>query len=308
MNNKHSKLKNLTSIISILTATFLTIIKIIAGFLTGSLAIISSMIENISDIFASIVTYIAIKYSNKPPSKTHKYGYGKAEALSALIQAAFIIGSAVLIITEAIKKLIMVEYLTATSVGVLVMITSLVVTIALVSFQAYVYNVTKSQAIKADSAHYKMDILSNIAIIISLVADYYFNVFWIDPITAIIVAIYLVYSAYDILKDAVNMLLDKELPKKTIRKIRNIIVSHNFVKGVHDIRTRDIGNGYLFEFHLELDGNISLAKAHDYAHIVEDSLLLEYPQTQIIIHQEPYGIEDKKLDDVIKANKKHKKF
>ncbi len=296
----NKKLKNIAAIASVSTALALSIIKIVAGIITGSLAIISSMIENLSDVFASSITYIAIRFSNMPPSTTYRYGYGKVEALSALIQSAFITGSALFIMYQGVERFINQQPIKAGALGISVMIISLIATLALITFQKYVYKKTNSQAIKADSAHYTVDVLSNIAILISLIISQTFEITWVDPIAAISIAIYLLLNAYDILKDAIRMLLDKELNKEIIINIKKIILSHEFVKGLHDLRTRDLGNGYFFEFHLELDGGISLSKAHEYTEIVENSIKKQYFGSQILIHQEPFGIIEKRLDDKIR--------
>ncbi|MFI3241376.1 MAG: cation diffusion facilitator family transporter [Alphaproteobacteria bacterium] len=304
MNKKQKDLKKIATYLSISVAAILSFIKIIAGIMTGSLAIISSLVDNLADIFASLITLIAVKYSNRKPTENYKYGYGKAEALSALAQSAFVAGSGLFIMYEAINRFIHTKNLSSGNLGLIVMIVSLALTISLVIFQRYVYKKTNSQAILADSLHYKTDILANIAIIISLIAQKAFNISWFDPLTAFLVSIYLLYNAYIISIDAIRVLLDKELNKEITKKVKELILDESFVKGLHDLRSRNLGNGYFFEVHLELDGNLSLLKAHEYCEIIENKIKSAFNnETQVIIHQDPHGIQEDRLDNKIKKKK-----
>ena len=194
--------------------------------------------------------------------------------------------------------------LEATGIGLGIMIFSLISSLILVSFQKFVYKKTKSQAIIADSAHYSVDILTNLGIIFTLIAVWLFQINWIDTLTGVIIAGILIYNAYNLAKDSIVNLLDKELPNNIRQKIKNIALSHSFVKGIHDLRTRDLGNGYSFEFHLELDGDISLNQAHLYADNIEYAIKKTYPNAQVIIHQEPHGLCEQRLDYQIKKTKK----
>ncbi len=298
------KLKKAAVYASISLAVILSGLKIIGAFYTGSLSILSSVVDSLSDILASVITFFAIKISSLPASSKHRYGYGKIESLSALFQSAFIAGSGLFILYDAINRLLHPQKLEATGIGLGIMIFSLISSLGLVYFQKFVYKKTKSQAIIADSAHYSVDILTNLGIIITLIAVWFFKINWIDTIAGIIIAGILLYNAYNLAKDSIVNLLDKELSNSIRQKIKNIVMSHNFSKGIHDLRTRDLGNGYSFEFHLELDGSISLNQAHIYADSIEADIKKTYPNAQIIIHQEPYGLCEQRLDYQIKKTKK----
>ncbi|MFV0625727.1 MAG: cation diffusion facilitator family transporter [Alphaproteobacteria bacterium] len=295
----HNRLKKLAGFLSIFLATFLSLLKIIASLYTGSLAIFSSLIDSLSDVLASTITFVAIRISTKPASREFRYGYGKAEAISSLFQSLFIAASGIFVLVDGIKRLYSHQVLEDNFIGIGIMIISLILTLALVSFQSYVIKKTNSLALKADSAHYVVDIATNLSIILSLVVIKLYKIYWLDSVIAIAISIYLLYMAYSLIKEAVLTLMDQELSDDIRNDIIKTIHEQAFVKGVHDLRTRSLGEKYLFEFHLELDETISLKQAHDYAHITENEIIKKYPNAQVIIHQEPFGAKEERLDDYL---------
>ena len=297
------RLKNIAAIASISVASLLCLLKVLGAWLTDSLAVLSSMIDSLSDIFGSLITLIAIRYSAKPASYQHRYGYGKAEALSALTQSAFIAGSGLFVLYDGFNRFISPRQLLDTGIGLGIMIISLIMTFILIFFQRYVAKRTNSQAILADSAHYLVDILTNSANIISLVAVRFCNAIWVDPLTAVIISLYLLYNAYTLACEATGLLLDRELSEEIRNNVCQHVTSYPFVCGLHDLRTHDLGGCYMFEFHLELNGNLTLCQAHDYSDIVTNGLKQIYPNAQIIIHQDPSGIDEDRLDNHLHPRK-----
>ncbi len=284
---------------SVSLSSLLFILKLLASLATGSLAILSSLVDSLSDIIASLVSFIAVKISLKPASCRYRYGYFKAEALSALVQAAFIAGSGLFVIYNAVDRFLHPAHLQQTTIGLIVMIFSLAATFGLIGFQSFVAKHTNSIAIKADSAHYVVDILTNGAIILSLIAVNVFKIDWFDTLTAFFIAIYLIYYAYQISLEALSALMDKELGEDVRQQVADIVAKTPGIKGFHDLRTRDLGGVYYFEIHLEMDGNIPLLKAHDLGDLVERQIKKIYPSAQVLIHQDPYGIQEKRLDDML---------
>lgn len=299
-----NRLKRTATIASMSLAASLCLLKAFAALYTGSLAVLSSMIDSITDIFASSVTVIAVRFSSLPESYYYRYGYGKAESLSALIQAAFIAGSGIFIMYDGISRIFYPRPIEQTSIGLLIMVISLIATLCLISYQRYVTKLTSSQAISADSAHYMVDVMTNLSIIISLVVVSIFKISWFDTLTALGVSGYLLYNAYKIAGEAVKTLMDAELSDDIRKKIKELVMECPFSKGIHDLRTRDLGGRYMFEFHLELDGELSLAAAHDMTELVEDNLADAFPNAVIIIHQDPVGIKEDRLDNKIKRPQK----
>ena len=297
---QNEKLKKRAASVSITVAVLLCFIKGLAFLYTDSLAVLSSMIDSLSDIMASVVTLFAVRISTKPASSSYRYGYGKVESLSALFQAGFIAAAGLFILYDAVIKIWHPTPLQQTPVGILVMIICMLSSIFLVIYQRHIAQKTHSIAILADSAHYSIDILTNLSIILSLIAIHLWNIYWLDGILAGLVSIYLLVSAFTLGRDATRLLLDKELDKAIREHIAKIVHHHPLSLALHDLRTRDLGGTYMFEFHLELDGNMTLKQAHKHTEEIENMIKKHYPSAQIIIHQEPSGIQDERLDNSLK--------
>ena len=197
--------------------------------------------------------------------------------------------------------IIIVAAFTAGSCLIVWLLISLFGTLALIAFQKYVTRHTASQAIEADSAHYTVDVATNLSIIVTLVVVKFLGWSWFDTLTAFAVSAYLLYNAYKLARDAVGLLTDRELDDEIRLNIKKIVLGHDFAHGIHDLRTRDLGGEYMFEFHLELDGALSLYQAHDYTDEVEKALLKAYPNAQIIVHEDPAGIDEDRLDRRIRC-------
>lgn len=297
-----NRLKKLAAAGSISLAVLLTLIKSVGVFYTGSLAVLSSMIDSLADLFASSVTFWAVRISAQPADPRHRYGHGKAEALSALLQAAFIIGSGLFVMYDAVSRLQNPQPLPKTALGIIVMGISLLLTLGLIAFQTYVAKRTRSQAISADAAHYTVDVITNLSIILTLVVIKLTGLVWFDTLIAFAVSAYLLLNAYHLAQNAIALLMDKELSDEIRENITKIALSCNHIRGLHDLRTHDLGSGYMIEMHLELDGNLDLTTAHQYADDVETELLKAYPGAQIIIHQDPSGLHENRLDDQINGS------
>ena len=299
-SDSNIRLKNLAAIASVSVSMLLSLIKAAAVFYTGSLSVLSSMIDSLSDVLSSLITYIAVRISDKPLSEHHRYGYGKAEAVSALVQAAFIAGSAGFILYDGINRFVHPVQVRQTAVGMVIMLISLLTTAILIVFQRHVVKCTNSKAIEADSAHYVVDILSNASVILSLVVVRYFAWQWFDILTAVLIAIYLAFNAMQLAYNALSEITDAEVDDKIKRHIIGIVQSVDGVKGYHDFRTRISGARMFIEIHLELDGNLTLFAAHTITDRAEQKIMADYPHAQVIIHQDPAGICEDRLDHQIK--------
>lgn len=295
------KLKKYAAIASVSLAILLTVCKFFAFVKTDSLAIFSSFIDSITDLFASLVSFVAVYFSTKPATAEHRYGYGKSEALSALLQAVFVGISGLFVIIDGIKRLIHPIEIEKIDIGIGIMLFSIFSTVLLVVYQTYVANKTKSLAIKADRAHYTVDFLTNSAVVISLLLVHFFGFVYFDAIAALFISAYLLYNAYDLAKEAIDLITDKELPDEIKRNVEEIVRKSKGIQGMHDFRTRSLGDIYFFEMHLEIDGNISLLEAHKLSETVEKKILKTYPKSQILIHQDPTGINENRLDHEIEG-------
>lgn len=296
---KNNQLKKTATIASISLSVCLCLLKTFGALYTNSLAVLSSMIDSLADIFASSITYIAVRISSKPADSEHRYGHGKAEAISALIQSAFVAGSGIFVMYDGVSRILKPIQIEKTGMGLIIMLISLVATVLLIIFQKYVTRKTNSQAISADSTHYTVDVVTNLSIILTLIVVDIFNISWFDSLTAFIVSAYLIYNAYKLARDAVSVLTDCELSNEIRLNIKKIVLACPFTQGIHDLRTRDLGGTYMFEFHLELDGDLSLYQAHEYTDMVEKEIKKTYPDSQVIIHEDPAGLQEDRLDHKI---------
>ena len=295
----NATLKKMVAAASVLTALLLCLIKAAAVIYTGSLSVLSSMIDSLADVLSSIITFIAVRFSDRPLNERHRYGYGKIEAVSALVQAAFIIGSAGFILYDGVNRFIKPVEVRQTTIGLVVMAASLILTFALIAFQKFVVIKTNSKAIEADSAHYSVDVLSNLSVILSLFVVRYLHWQWFDIVTAVVIAIYLIINAVKLIYDALSEITDAEVDDNIKNNIINIVCAVEGVRGYHDFRSRVSGARMFIEIHLELDGNLSLYTAHAIADEAEEKIIAAYPQVQVIIHQDPFGLHEKRLDHQI---------
>ncbi len=299
-----NRLKHLATIFSISTAVILTILKFLVSLITLSPAILASAIDNLADIVSSFISFIAVKISSLPPNKNGRYGHGKVEALSALAQGIFIASGGAFVIFDALGRIFNPQEIQTGLLGIIVMSISLIATLFLVKFQNYVIKHTESQAISADSAHYKSDIYTNLSVLGSMFLVKITGLEIFDPLAAIGIAVYLLFLAKDLTIIAIKTLMDYELPIEKREKVKEIISRHSFVKDFHDLRTRDTGNGEFFEFHLELDGKLNLNEVHKYCDIIENDIKSTFTSSQVVIHQEPFGIKDERIDHIIAKSAK----
>lgn len=295
-------LRNRAVVASVSVASSLAVAKLAAWLITGSVAVLSSLLDSMVDVFASLVMAFAVRTAVKPPDRSHRYGHGKAEALGAMAQAAFIVGSGMFLVFEAAGRFVTPQPVVQPFVGVAVMAVSIVATIALVSYQWYVIRATQSLAISADRLHYVGDLAMNAAIIVSIVALAMLGWTWVDPATAIVIAVWLIWNASRVARGALDQLMDRELPALDRRRIAKVLQRHPEVVDHHDLRTRDSGTRKFIELHLELDPHMTLEAAHLVCDQVEGELADLFPTADILIHQEPAGLEDERLDAVIAGN------
>ncbi len=291
MTQANSNLVRSASYISVAVALFLIVIKLGAYIATHSVALLASLIDSLLDVAASFINLIAIRHALTPADDEHRFGHGKAEPLAGLAQSAFIAGSALFLILEASERLFNPREIDHGMVGIIVMVISTVLTIALVRFQHYVVAKTGSIAINADSLHYFGDVLANLSIILALVLSVYFGWYIADPLFAFAVAGYVLYSAWKIVEVSLDQLMDRELPDETRSKIIEIALSHSEVRNLHELRTRTSGHMTFIQMHLEMDPNITLEKAHQISDEVEAELYKDFPNSEVIIHEDPEGME-----------------
>lgn len=286
-NDKSQGLARQATYASVAVAALLIACKIGAWSYTGSVAILASLVDSLLDAFASVVTLIAVRKASAPATREYRFGLGKAEPLAALTQSAFIAGSAVLLTIQAVERLFKPQPIEASEIGIAVMVVSIVATLGLVGFQAYVISKSSSVAIKADSLHYKGDLLANVGVIAALVLTDFMNLPIIDPLFGLAIAAYILWTARSVAAEALDMLLDRELPAEERERIKEIALSYPEVLDMHDLRTRRAGPYRFIQIHLEFNGRLSLNRSHAVAEAVEMQVMEEFPGSEVIAHQDP---------------------
>lgn len=301
---KSDTLRRLTSYASVGVATTLILAKLYAYFATGSVALLSSLVDSGVDLLASMISAYGVLLALRPADHDHRYGHGKAESLAALAQAAFIVVSSGFLVKEAVGRLIKPIPLENVDIGYMTMGAAIALTIALLALQTYTVGRTKSLAIAADRLHYVGDILINVAVIATFAFQGFFDVPWVDPCFAIFIAGGMCVGAVKIARLALNILMDTELPEADRDAIMALARDVKGVHGIHDLRTRMDNGRCIIEAHIEMDPHISLQEAHDIAEAVEAKIEATYRKADILLHQDPVGVKETRLDTAIEENNK----
>lgn len=290
-------LQKKATVISSATATVLIIIKLFVGIMSGSVAVLASAIDSVLDLIVSAFNYFAISKAEQPANKKFNYGKGKIEALAAVIEGTVITVSGLFIFYTAIKKAIKSEPLEYLGNSIIVMVISLALTIALVIFLNYVAKRTRSMVVKSDALHYKTDVLSNGAILVSLVLIQVTGFELIDSIMGVVISIYIIHSAYEIIRDGVYILLDASLDEEMVEKMRNFILEEKEISDFHYLKTRKSGNTNFVDVHLVFSPGISLMRAHHAGDRIEEKIKELIPDEEWVInaHLDPY--DDSEMND-----------
>jgi ferrous-iron efflux pump FieF len=288
------RLMRLATYASVATAAVLIGIKLVAWLYTDSVSLLSTLIDSVLDVFASMINLLAVRHALTPADREHRFGHGKAEPLAALGQSAFISGSALFIVFEAGHRLFTPVPLGHTGFGIGVLVFSIVATFVLTRFQAYVVRKTGSLAIQADSLHYVGDLLVNGSVIVALLLVSHLGWIWADAVFGLGIAAYILVNAWRIARGAYDMLMDRELPDEDREQIKEIVKAHPAVIGLHDLRTRASGRDTFIQIHLELDGEMTLLQSHKIVDEVETRLSEAFPGAEVIIHQDPHGVAERR--------------
>ncbi len=283
---RHARLLRQATAAALATALLLAGAKAVAWWLSGSVSLLAGLTDSLLDGAASLLNLIAIHYSLRPADDDHRYGHGKAEALAGLAQAMFVGASAVLVALQAWDRLHHPEPLGAPALGIAVMLLSLALTVALLLFQRHVVRVTGSTAIRADSLHYRSDLLLNGGILLALVLTA-FGWQQLDAVFGLGIAAYILWSAIGIVREAVAVLMDEELTPDIAERMQALTRAVPGVLGVHDLRTRVSGTRWFVQLHLELPGELSLREAHQRCVEVAKAIRAEFPHAEVLVHADP---------------------
>jgi ferrous-iron efflux pump FieF len=282
------------SIASLLVASTLIVLKSYGWVTTASVSLLGSLADSLIDFLASVFVFVAISYSMLPADAKHRFGYDKSEGLAAFVQSLFIGISGIYVCFEATKRLLNPSQISQPSIAIWIILVSIVLTLALVMYQKYVVKQTKSIAIESDQYHYLTDTYINLSVLFSIVITGWTRFVFIDALVGLLISGVVLYTSVTLLKKSFKILLDQEIQSEDRDRIREIALDHPKVLGFHDLRTRDTGRKYIIQFHLELDPNMSLLESHEITDEVTDNVLRVYPDSELIIHTDPLGIDEER--------------
>ena len=274
---------------SVATASVLIFAKLIVWFMTGSMSLLATLLDSTMDVLASLITLFAVRIAITPADEDHHFGHGKAEQLAVLAQSAFIGGSAVVLLLNTLDRITGDEIIVENeSAGIAVMIFSLVATVALLAFQRHVIKKTDSPAIKSDSLHYQVDLLTNIAVLLAL-AGSGLGYPQMDNILALLIGAYMLFSVRSLAWEAIQQLMDQALPEEDLQEIERRALSIDGVLGIHNVRTRVSGTTPFIEMHLDLLADITLDDAHEIGARAKRAVLEYLPDADVMFHLDPVG-------------------
>lgn len=276
---------------SVTVAFLLIVVKAGAWLLTDSASMLASMTDSLLDGLASLFTFFAVRYAVLPADAEHRFGHGKAESLAALVQSALITGSAILLAAHSFQQFYSGTEVQRHQIGIYVSLFAIVVTLALVVLQHIVMRHTKSQAIAADTLHFRSDVLLNGSVLLAIyLTSKGFQ--WADSVFAMLIAGYLGFGAIRIGWVAFQSLMDRELPDSERLLIIDTLLNCPGIDGIHKLRTRSAGQTRFVQCHIELNDDLSLEQAHDITHEAEERVAALFPETDVFLHMDPQSIVD----------------
>lgn len=279
------------AVASVAISSFLVVIKTVAYFASGSVSVLAALADSALDLFTASLNLIAIRSALTPADAEHRFGHGKAEPLAGLAQSAFIAGSALFLVIQSVIRFVAPQPLEHAATALVVMAISIVCAAGLIAYQRHVVAMTGSVAISADRLHYMGDLFTNLGVLTAIGLVTIAGWPRADPVIALIVAGFMVASAWHVSRRSYDQLMDRELPDVDRGRIKDIVMQHAEVRSLHDLRTRAAGVNTFIQLHIELDPAMSLMRAHEVSDAVEHDLCAAFPRAEVMIHQDPAGVE-----------------
>jgi cation diffusion facilitator family transporter len=271
--------------LSIVSNTCLIIMKLVVGIITGSVSILSEAIHSSMDLLAALIAFLSVRISDNPPDSRHPYGHGKIENISGVIEALLIFIAAIWIIVEAVKKLTGEIVLESIGIGSAVMFISAIVNTYVAKKLYKVARETKSMALEADALHLKTDVYTSLGVAVGLILIIVTKITWFDPAVAILVALFIIYESYILLKRAFTPLLDESWENEDIDDLEKALSEMKV--NYHELRTRVAGNYRFIDLHIDMPKDLSVENAHKYCDMIEEKLTSKFENLNVTIHVEP---------------------
>ncbi|WP_239256775.1 cation diffusion facilitator family transporter [Listeria ilorinensis] len=278
---------NLT-ILSVISNFCIVVLKLVVGFLTGSVAVISEGIHSSMDFFASVITFFSIRIAERPADEDHPYGHGKAENIAGTIETLLIFVAGIWIIIESINKFTNPHEIKFPALGIAVMLFGALINIIISRIINRAAEKANSVAMKSNALHLFTDVFTSLGIAASLLLVHLTGWLWLDPVIAIMTAIYIMFEAWKLLKESFPPLMDERLSRKEEEEIKRIILAHKeaFIE-FHDFRTRRAGAEEYIDFHLVVPSELTIEKAHHLCDEIESEISRYYAKAHVLIHLEP---------------------
>ena len=298
MNSTKEKVVYKVTAVGSVVNVVLVVLKFFAGFLGKSSAMVADAVHSLSDLLSDAVVFIFVKIAAKPVDRTHEYGHGKYETMATLVVGVIMFVSGLVLLIEGGQDSW--RFLKGEADGspkmiaLIVAIASIVLKEAAYQYTVYVGKKINSSILIANAWHHRSDAITSIATLLGIAGAMFLGDRWriLDPLAAMVVSVFILKVGYDIMKPALEELLEKSLPEDTENEIVSILNSVDGVEGVHKLRTRKIGDGIAINVHLEMEGDIPLTEAHAIANEAESALKRKYGEnTYVGIHMEPKNVE-----------------
>lgn len=277
--------------LSIYSNTILVLLKLVVGVLSGSVSVLSEAAHSASDLLASWIAFFSVRVSDRPADEDHPYGHGKIESISGMAEALLIFLAAAYIIYESVSKLRKGVGELDVSLGLCVMLVSVLVNIG-VSIRLFrVARETDSLALEADAEHLRTDVYTSVGVVAGLAAVRITGLSILDPIVAIGVALLILHAAWRLTRAAFGGLVDVILPEDEVAAVREVLDDEPAVLGYHKLRTRKSGSARHVDLHVQMCDHLTLVAAHDLTERIEDRIRERLPNAVVTIHTEPFHAE-----------------
>jgi cation diffusion facilitator family transporter len=281
--------KSRAAAISIASNVALIVLKLVAGAITGSIAIITEAVHSSIDLLASMVAFFSVRKAEEPPDPSHPYGHEKVENLTAALEGVLILVGAAIIIFESVRRLAHVTPVEKLGVGIAVVGFSAVANLAVSTYLYRQARITESPALEGDAAHLRTDAFTSLGVLVGLVLVEITGVERLDAITALIVAVVIVYSGVRIVSRSSRVLVDEALPPEELEVVRQTIADYGApeVAGYHKLRARRAGSRRHVDLHVQFRKGTTLERAHEVSHELQAAIQKRLRDADVLIHIEP---------------------
>ncbi|MFA1778823.1 cation diffusion facilitator family transporter [Bacillus velezensis] len=274
--------------LSVISNSLVVMLKIVVGIITGSVAILSEAIHSFLDLIAAFIAFISVRISKKPADTGHPYGHGKVENLSGTIETILIFAAGIWMIYECVQKLVNPAPVHLPVLGIVVMLAGALINLIVSKFVKREAEKVNSVAMKSNALHLLTDVYTSLGVAASLLVVTITEWYILDPIIGMVLAMYIIYEAFKLMKEAFPPLIDTRLSEEEEKTILKIIETFQkeFIE-IHDFRTRRSGPQEYIDFHLVVASHVTIKDVHDLCDRIERDITNEFKQAQVMIHPEP---------------------